>query len=58
MGAPADPVAPDIAEELASWRSASLIDQELDGVLAEGQRQRRLLCAGAIVVGVTALALG
>ncbi len=47
MGAPADPVAPDIAEELASWRSASLIDEELDGVLAEG-----LAAAGATATGL------
>jgi len=47
MGAPADPVAPDIAEELASWTSASLIDEELDGVLAEG-----VAAAGATATGL------
>jgi uncharacterized protein YjbI with pentapeptide repeats len=46
MGAPADPVAPDIPEELASWTSASLVDEELDGVLAEG------LVAPAIATGL------
>ena len=45
---------------VAPARETSILIGTLLGttVLAEGQRQRRLLCAGAIVVGVTALALG
>jgi uncharacterized membrane protein len=45
---------------VAPARETSILIGTLLGttVLAEGQRQRRLLCASAIVVGVTALALG
>src|SRR3954447_20593847 len=47
MGAPADPAPADIPEELARWASASLVDVELDGVLAEG-----LAAAGATATGL------
>jgi drug/metabolite transporter (DMT)-like permease len=45
---------------VAPARETSILIGVLLGttVLAEGQRTRRLVCAGAIVVGVTALALG
>jgi drug/metabolite transporter (DMT)-like permease len=45
---------------VAPARETSILIGVLLGttVLAEGQRRRRLLCAGAILVGVTALALG
>jgi drug/metabolite transporter (DMT)-like permease len=45
---------------VAPARETSILIGVLLGttVLAEGQRQRRLVCAGAILVGITALALG
>jgi drug/metabolite transporter (DMT)-like permease len=45
---------------VAPARETSILIGVLLGttVLAEGERRRRLLCAGAILVGVTALALG
>jgi drug/metabolite transporter (DMT)-like permease len=45
---------------VAPARETSILIGVLLGttVLAEGERRRRMLCAGAILVGVTALALG
>ena len=47
-------------EAVVFARETSILIGTLLGttVLAEGDRNRRLLCAGAILLGVTALALG